>query len=156
MGKITRKLVEYNGIDNRFNKLKLFNQDNYDFLLYIDSDMPACEAVEKIWLSYLIVHTEKIETHKGVSLEGVKLTGNSLMILGDFIIKVQYIGSTSNKKIYTIEKKLPFSGLVTLPDIITGNEYFEATVVIEDINAIRLNKKCIYTNITASFSVSIY
>lgn len=156
MGNLTRKLIEYNGIENEFDELKVFNQDNYDFILYIDNDRPECEAIEKVWITYSIEHTEKFETRKGISLDGTRLTGNLLLILGDFNVKVQYIGYVDNRSVYTIESKIPFSGFVNLPDDISENECFKTSIVIEDINSILLNKRAIYVNITLSFLVTIY
>lgn len=156
MGKVIRNLIEYSGIERRDNKLNLFNQDNYDFTLYINDENPACEDIEKVWVSYSIVHTETIKTHKGLSLEGIRLTGKSLLIVGNFKIKIQYIGLVSGQNAYTIESVVPFSGVVTLPENCNENEYLVPTVVIEDINSIKIDPKTIYNNITLVFSVAMY
>lgn len=156
MGRVIRELVEYSGIDSNCHKLNLFNQDNYNFILYINDENPACEEIEKVWVSYSIVHTENIKTHKGISLEGVQITGKALLIVGDFKIKVQYIGLGSLQKAYTIESLIPFSGVVTLPEDCNENEYLVSTVIIEDINSIKIDHKAIYNNITVSFSITKY
>lgn len=156
MAKVIRKLIEYNGIENEFDKLRIFNQDNYEFIFYINDDQPECESVEKIWITYSIEYTEKFKTHKGVSLEGVKLTGNLLLILGDFNVKIQYIGPVINNNVYTVERKIPFSGYINLPEDTRGDECFIPSIVIEDINSVLINKRSIYNNITLSFLVTIY
>ncbi|MGL5416314.1 MAG: SPOCS domain-containing protein [Clostridium sp.] len=156
MAKIIRELIEYSGIENNCHKLNLFNQDSYNFTLYINDENPACEEIEKVWISYSIVHTENIKTHKGISLEGVQLTGKALLIIGDFKVKIQYIGSGSTQKAYTVESLVPFSGVVTLPKDYNENEYLMPTVVIEDINSTKIEPKAIYNSITLTFSVTKY
>lgn len=156
MGKIARALVEYNGIEKQYEKLDIFNQDNYDFIISIPEQKPDCEIIEKVWIDYNITHTEIMTTHKGISLEGTIATGKTLLIVGDIKVKIQYVGCKIDQSVHTLDDIVPFSGVVVLPKGISINEYIIPIIIIEDIYSTKIDYRCIYNNISILFSAEVY
>lgn len=156
MGRIKRKLIEYNGICGKIKDLDLFKQENENFMLYIDEEKEVCKEIEKIWIDYKIIKTKKIKTHRGISIEGVKLTGIALMILGDFQIKIQYMGNGELQNIYNGDFIVPFSGVVNLPSGFNENQYVVASVYIEDIDCHLISSRKLYFNVTYTLNATMY
>lgn len=148
MNKVTRNLIEYNGISDYPKFVEFFNQINVDSVMTIPIQKPDIEQVLKVWVDYKIVGKKIIVTPKGMSLEGQNLTGKTLFICGDINIKVEYVSCSLDQGVYSSEAKVPFGSCIVLPDGFNESSLVNASVVIEDILCEHLDCRSVYTNVT--------
>lgn len=148
MKSTTRDLIEYYGISAYPKFIECFNQTNVDSIITIPIQKPDIDQVIKVWVDYKLLNKQIIKTPKGTSLEGQNLTGNTLFISGDLIIKIEYIACESVQGIYTTESKVPFATSVVLPDGFSSHSLVNADIIIEDILCDHLDQRSIYTNTT--------
>lgn len=69
---------------------------------------------------------------KGSSLEGQKLTNCKLLVLGDMLYHIKYIGSEQNQAIKTVQTTIPFCNYIALPDYINLQTLIVARIEVED------------------------
>lgn len=149
MGKISRNLIEYNGITQcKYKSVPYFKQTNEDYVFCIPNQKPDIEQIVKVWVDGCVLDTELVKTPVGTSLEGQNMTGYKLLVCGDINLRVEYVALEETQSVHTAHTTFPFCGYVVLPGDINPNSIIKASISIEDILSEQIDKRCIYNNIT--------
>lgn len=148
MAKVSRDLIEYNGIDKCPFSSNFFKQVNLDFIFCIPDQKPDIEQIVKVWVKPCIVHKEIIKTPIGVSIEGQNVTGKKLMVSGDMEIKVEYVACTRTQNVHSAHTVFPFCGYIVLPKDFNENAIVSVSAAVEDVLSEQMDLRCIYNNIT--------
>lgn len=98
-----------------------------------------------------IVSKKIIETMKGISLEGQVLSGKKLILIGTLEVKIFIKTSDRCKQGYWIEREIPFSTFIIIPNDICDQDPICISHQIEDITTLVLTKGKIFTTITILF-----
>lgn len=142
------ELVEYCGIDQYKGKTKNFKQINKSSILEISKENLYIEQLFRTTAEAKIVYCKIVKTPIGESLEGQKLTGYKLLIVGDIKIKIQYVANEAIQGVYTVSKTIPFCDYIVLPKKFNQNTLIRPSIVIEDIYSEKIDMTNIYNNIT--------
>ncbi|MGL4742682.1 MAG: hypothetical protein ACRC41_18165 [Sarcina sp.] len=149
MAKILRNLIEYNNINEYcLNNVEIFKQTNLDCIFCIPVQKPDIEQITKVWVEPCIKCEKLIKTPVGVSLEGQRTTGYKYLIEGNMCIKVEYVAFEAEESLHRVYTNVPFCVYVVMPENLNKNALVTPSIVIEDINSIQMDARCIYNNIT--------
>lgn len=146
---ITRDLIEYYGIDDCLPlDPKNFKQINVEDEACVPIQKPDIEQIVKVYASAEVKNTKVIKTPKGISLEGVRLTGFKLIVEGELTYKVQYVADIATQTVHTFHYTTPFMSFVVLPEDFSPTSYITVSAFIEDIYTHQIDCRCIYLNTT--------
>lgn len=149
MATYMRELVEYHGINKcEYGKLPYFKQINKDFTFCIPVQKPNIEQMVKVWVKPNIVEQKIVITPVGTSLEGQRITGYKVMVMGDIVYKVEYVALEECQSLHTAHITIPFCGYIVLPEEFNPNSIVVTSVGVEDIHSELVDTRCIYNNIT--------
>lgn len=155
--KIQRDLIEYNGINTCpvKNNKTTFNQFNIEQEFCIPNQKPNIEQVTRMWAKGEIVDYEIVKTPVGTSIEGQTVTGYKVLVCGDLKLKVEYVACEAAQSVHTAHVSYPFCAYAVLPEDLNVNARIKPNIVIEDIFAEQMDKRCIYNNITLMLLVDV-
>ena len=157
MGKITRNLIEYDGIDIcPYENISTFKQFNSDYKFYVPNDKADIEQIIKVKTKASIENHKIVKTPIGTSLEGQKVTGHKLLVSGDISLKFEYVADDPAQSIYSVTKVFPFCDYVVLPEDFNPATMIFPSVSIEDIYSEKLDSRCVYNNVTLIIVVEVY
>lgn len=146
---ITRDLIEYYGIDDCLPlDPKNFKQINIEDEACVPCQKPDIEQIVKVYATAEVKMSKTIKTPKGTSLEGIKLTGNKVIIEGEIKYKIQYVADTTIQSVHTFHYSTPFMSFVVLPEDYTPNSHLTVSAFIEDIYSNQISCRCVYLNTT--------
>lgn len=152
MGKITRDLIEYNGIEMcSHNSLSSFKQMNTDYVFCLPDAKPDIEQIIKVWIDACVISSKLVKTPVGTSLEGQTVTGYKLLISADISLKFQYVACDTTQTIHSAHTVFPISGYIVLPENFNPSSAVRPYISIEDIFSEQMDCRCIYSNITMMF-----
>lgn len=144
-----RELIEYYGINKcDYGKLPYFKQINRDFTFCVPMQKPDIEQIVKVWVKPCILQQKVVVTPVGTSLEGQRITGHKVMIMGDITYKVEYVALDECQSLHTAHANIPFCGYIVLPEEFNTNSIVITSVAVEDIYSGLVDTRCIYNNIT--------
>lgn len=110
-----------------------------------------------------LIDAKVVDTMKGISLEGQRLSGKNLIIVGNIslslILNYSYYESCKKNKSYRrgqnkkvikdiIEVNIPFSTFIVVPTDICDEEGIELRYFIEDVTVIKLCIDQIFVSVT--------
>ena len=157
MGKFTRDLIEYDGVDTcSYEDISTFKQFNSDYKFMLPIEKPDIEQLIKVKAKATIEHHEVIKTPIGTSLEGQRVTGFKLLVAGDINIKYEYIASDPTQSIYSVSRNFPFCDYVVLPEDFNMSTMIFPAVSLEDIFSEQLDNRSVYNNLTIIVVVEVY
>lgn len=149
MSSVTRDLIEYSGINDGLplspNNFKQINIED-EFTMPIQK--PDIEQIVKVDSSAIIKNTRIIKTPKGISLEGLRLTGHKLLIEGLITYKVQYVANIAEQSTHTSNFTTPFIAFIVLSEDFSTTSQLTASAFIEDVYVNTIDLRCIYVNTT--------
>lgn len=149
MSKITRDLIEYNNINEHCIKnVENFKQTNIDYLFCIPDQKPDIEQIVKVWAHPCIKCEKLVKTPVGTSLEGQTITGYKYLIEGYITLKIEYVALEAEQSLHTAHTDIPFCSYVVLPQKFNERSLINPSILIEDINSMQMDCRCIYNNIT--------
>lgn len=149
MGKKIRDLIEYNNINEYCVKnLETFKQTNVDYVFCIPNQKPDIEQIVKVWATPFIECEKLVKTPVGTSLEGQRITGYKYLIEGYITLKVEYVALETEQSLHTAHTDIPFCSYVVMPEGFNKNALITPSILIEDINSLQMDCRCIYNNIT--------
>lgn len=149
MAKIYRDLIEYNNINEHCIKnVENFKQTNLDYVFCIPTQKPDIEQIVKVWAKPCVKCQKLIKTPVGTSLEGQRVTGYKYLIEGYITLKVEYVALEEEQSLHTAHVDIPFCSYVVMPDGFNKNSLITPSIIIEDINSMQMDSRCIYNNIT--------
>ncbi|MBW4829550.1 MAG: hypothetical protein KZY61_01860 [Clostridiaceae bacterium] len=158
MGKIMKNLVEYIGIaDILPTNPRYFKQLTMSENLAIPMQKPDMEQLLGIMVEAEVISTRLVETEKGVSDEGQKLSGCKLIIELRFHEKIKYVADEPTQSVHVAEYESHYKSVfVVVPCEIDGTNVCEfvrkkkmsVNVYIEDIYAEMVDCRNIFKNIT--------
>ncbi len=149
MGKKIRDLIEYNNINEYCVKnLENFKQTNVDYVFCIPNQKPDIEQIVKVWANPFIECEKLVKTPVGTSLEGQRITGYKYLIEGYITLKVEYVALETEQSLHTAHTDIPFCSYVVMPEGFNKNALITPNILIEDINSLQMDCRCIYNNIT--------
>ncbi|MEF9958945.1 MAG: DUF3794 domain-containing protein [Niameybacter sp.] len=144
-----RELIEYHGVNRcAYGKLPYFKQINRDFTFCVSMQKPDIEQIVKVWVKPDIVQQKIVVTPIGTSLEGQRVTGYKVMVMGDIMYKVEYVVLEASQSLHTAHVTIPFCGDIVLPEEFNTNSIVITSVSVEDIYSEPMDTRCIYNNIT--------
>lgn len=155
MGTISRNLIKYEGIEVSNCANGTFKQTNIDNIFCLPIIKLDIERMVKVCAKANICKYKLINTPVGVSLEGQKLTGYKLIIMGEIEVKYEYITLEKSQGIHTAHSSVPFCSYIVMPDKFNPRNIVYPMVLIEDIHSEQINTRCIYTNFTIRLSANI-
>lgn len=154
MAKYTRDLIEYSGaelLSKTSCKLKpnsTFKQSTIDVNFCIDEYRAYVKDILKVNISTKVKEVKVVKTPVGTSVEGQTITGNKLMIIGEFILKTTYITETKDKQVESTTVIIPFCDYIVLPISFESLTSVKPDIYIEDMYVKNIDGKCIFGNIT--------
>ncbi len=143
---MARDSVEYVGIAEKIRSSKYFRQIVVDGKFCLPDDKPAIEQVTDVEMRAEVNRAELIGTPTGTSAEGTRLSGWSIVVQGQLIGRMQYIGALPKQPVITAMFAMPF--LTTLVvDPCTLPYEVDAVAHIEDISVTAVDACCIYARV---------
>lgn len=137
---VTNKKFNINTKERYFRQININDKVNY-YNIYLNQnyikDSSAILKIESIKL---------IDTIKGESYEGQKLSGKKLIICGYIILK---FNMKINCKYIVLKKNIPFSTFIVVPDDTTEKNNINLIYSIEDISL--ANIECNYLFVSVTF-----
>ena len=156
MGSVFRDLIEYNNINEKcVHHVENFRQTNIDYVFCIPVQKPDIEQITKVWVEPCIKCEKLVKTPVGRSLEGQVVTGYKYLVEGYITLKIEYVALEACQSLHTAHTEIPFCSYVVMPKGLNVNSLLVPTVVIEDINSVQMDARCIYNNITFMTIVDI-
>lgn len=136
-------------------KLKYFKQTNiYDNCIINCSNIEG-RSVEVINTKLNILSGKIINTNVGTSIEGQTLTGKKLVLLGEAITKIKFKCSFQEHKYldckkanHYMEKSIPFSTFIILPNPLDNEKDISLRYFIEDTTAIMITRNKLFISVT--------
>lgn len=154
MGNFVRDLIEYQGIDLMdsrdciLNTTTSFKQATIDVNLCVPEEKPDIEKVVKVAINKKVVKYKVVKTPKGTSAEGQVVTGNKLLVMGDIILKINYIACDKEQSMHSFHVTIPFCEYVVLPVGFKGLSIVEPEIYVEDIYVNKEDCRCLFGNVT--------
>ncbi len=149
MGKMSKELIEYIGIDNyKCNNISNFTQFNVNKVISIPLEMADINEIVKVWVDYNIIHHEFIKTPIGKSQEGQVLTGNKVFISADLNFKIEYEGITRSNNVNITKYKMPISTHITINEKFNSYISKHPYLIIEDVYCEKIDFRSLYLNTT--------
>lgn len=155
VGSIIRNLIQYDGIEVCNHITEAFKQTNVDKIFYLPIIKPDIEQIFKVWAKAYICKHKLIKTPVAISLEGQKLTGYKLLIMGDIDAKYEYVALDKAQSLHTAYGRIPFYSYIVMPEVFNPKAIVHPTILIEDIHSELINTRCIYINFTIMLNVDI-
>ncbi|MGL4990546.1 MAG: SPOCS domain-containing protein [Sarcina sp.] len=153
MSSFVRNLIEYQGID-LINKddcaltTKSFKQATIDVNLCVPEEKPDIEQVVKVVIKKKVVKYKIVKTPKGISPEGQEITGNKLLVMGDIILKINYVADESTQSMHSFHVTVPFCEYVVLPVGFKGLSIVAPDIYIEDVYVNQQDCRSLFGNVT--------
>ncbi|MCY6958955.1 hypothetical protein [Clostridium brassicae] len=158
MAKIMRNLVEYIGIaDTLPTSPKYFKELTVQENLVIPMQKPDIEQLLGVMVEAEVISTRVVETEKGISDEGQKLSGCKLIIELKLHEKVKYVADEPTQSVHVAEYESQYKSVfIVVPCEIDGTDVCElvrrnkmsVNVYIEDIYAEMIDCRNIFKNVT--------
>ena len=154
MGKFTRNLIEYSGVelvtDNccMIKKSDSFKQTTIDINLCVPDEKPDIEQVVKVSIKTNIEKYTIVKTPVGISEEGQEITGYKLLLMGDFIIKIAYVADVTCQSMHSFHVIVPFCEYIVMPKDFSPLSIVTPEVYVEDIYVRQQDCRCLFGNIT--------
>lgn len=154
MGTFVRDLIEYQGVDLMDAKdcvlsaTTSFKQATIDVNLCVPEEKPDIEQVVKVVIKKKVVKYKIVKTPKGTSAEGQIVTGNKLLVMGDIILKINYVADEETQSMHSFHVTIPFCEYVVLPVGFKGLSIVAPEIYIEDLYVKQQNSRCLFGNVT--------
>ena len=149
-------LVEYQGISSYLPlDIESFTQILINDEVYLSEEKPNIENAIKASADVKILNTRIIKTPKGISLDGIKLTGHKLIIYGEAKIKIQYVADDREESIHSSINKMPFISYIVMPEGFSPMCRIVTSAFIEDIFVEKATSRSIYGNIALLLTAEI-
>lgn len=154
MSTFTRKLIEYTGV-NFLNDEKCktepnstFKQSTIDVNFCVDKCRAAVKDILKMSVSTKVESFKVVKTPIGTSQEGQTITGNKLMVVGEFILKTTYIADVPDNRVESYTVVIPFCDYIVLPSGFESLSIAKPEIFIEDMYITKSGDRCFFGNIT--------
>ncbi|MGL5416312.1 MAG: hypothetical protein ACRDAU_11680 [Clostridium sp.] len=135
-------LIDYQGVSDYIpediNSRKEFNIQ--EVIEIGDKDIFLDEII-KVYVKGRCENIRRIATPQGTSIDGIKLTGRKAFVSSLFSLRVEYIASNFNNKIYSSKTSKNYFTSVILEEEEAMKRKNIATVFIEDIVARKISGK---------------
>jgi uncharacterized repeat protein (TIGR01451 family) len=128
--------------------LSSFKQISREENVCIPCQKPDAEQILNTMVDIVITDTKVIETIKGISIEGQKLTGFKLIVEGKLNQKVEYVAALPEQPVHAAHFIVPFSSFIILPENFEMGTPIEVEAEVEDVFAELLDSRTIFKNIT--------
>ncbi|MFI3115609.1 MAG: hypothetical protein R3Y12_05665 [Clostridia bacterium] len=151
MAKFTRNLIEYSGKFNEYYCKKTnntFKQSTIDVNFCIDDCKAPIKDILKMSVDTKISSFKVVKTSVGTSVEGQIITGNKLMVIGEFTLKATYIADTLDNRVESYTVIIPFCDYIVLPNDFECLTIAKPEIYVEDMYIKKSGDKCIFGNIT--------
>lgn len=125
-----------------------FKQLSKDEVVTIPIQKPDIEQIINVLVEIQIIDTRVIETIKGISIGGQKLTGYKLIIEGKINQKVEYVADEPQQSVHAAHFKVPFSSFIILPEDFQIGTNIEVEPFIEDVYYKLIDKRTLFKNTT--------
>lgn len=135
-------LIDYQGVSDYIPKdINSKQEFNIQEVIKIQDKGVFLDEIVKVYAKGRCNYIRKINTPIGVSIDGIKLTGKKALVNASFILRVEYISSNVNNKIYSSKINKEYFTSVILEEEEAIKRKNIATVFIEDILARKINSK---------------
>ncbi|MEG1636331.1 MAG: DUF3794 domain-containing protein [Cellulosilyticaceae bacterium] len=126
--------------------LSTFKQLSLDNFLEVPCHEPDIETINTISGQVSILKNYMIDTPKGVSLEGHKLSSKKLIIHALLELNVEYVAGIPNQPVHSMYYTIPFSSFIVLPKDCQTHALTHINATIENISFKVLNNRVFFTN----------
>jgi len=163
-----RRFMKKNNIIKRKYKTKhkhirYFKQYSFEETVTIPEQKPDIEDIVSTMVEPEIVSTRIINTPKGKSFEGQKLTGKKVSIEIKLKQKITYVADKSTQSVHAVHNETYHSTFIVIPNLIEGcspevllkNNLLKPKVLIEDIQGRKVDERHIFKNITIFIEVCL-
>lgn len=135
--------------------LNFFSQFTTSEIINLSNNLPDIDQIVSIIVEPQIISCKIINTMKGYSCEGQKLTGKKVAIELVLNEKILYAANMPEQSLHIIENKFYQSAYIVIPHEIEGtdvealyyNKKFKPFINIESVSGRKLNNRCIHKNI---------
>lgn len=154
MGKFMRNLIEYQGIDILgqddclIKESNTFKQTTIDVELCVPEEKPDIEQVVKVIVKKKIERYRLVKTPKGISEENQEITGYKLLVMGDIMIKIQYVADEPTQSMHSFHVTIPFCEYIVMPHDFSSLSIVTPEIYIEDVYVRQQDCRCLFGNVT--------
>lgn len=135
--------------------LKFFSQFTTSEIISLNNNLPDIDQIVSIIVEPQIISCKIINTMKGCSCEGQKLTGKKVAIELVLNEKILYAANMPEQSLHIIENKFYQSAYIVIPPKIEGtnieslyyNKKLKPFINIEPVSGRKLNNRCIHKSI---------
>ena len=136
-------------------RISTFKQLSIESNLELPIDKPSIETINEINGKINILGCHIVETSKGTSQEGQRLTGYKLIVRACLDVIFNYTSLTETQAVHSAHYKIPFSHFVILPKNFIVGSTINAEGEIEDIYYKLYDKRKIFTNATLLLDIKV-
>ncbi len=143
--------IEICGINHLFpTNATTFKEFHFQETVSILNKHPSTSSILKVHASVNVLEHNRVSTPIGMSNELYYLSGNSLVLMGEIKLKIEYANKDSHT-IHSIPLKLPFSTYIVLDKVFEKDPDFMISSYIEDIYINQLGENQIFINMLIIF-----
>lgn len=156
MKSIKRDFIEYISDEDEIPEyIENFNYINIHKQLDVIGNGQGIEQISKVYTTAKILNNKLIKTPKGESLEGIKLTGNRLVVYGEVLQRIQYVAQNESQTMHIYNFSFAFMNFVDLPECYEPSKFYVADVYVEDVNVCKVSSHRIYSNLNLLIHVDL-
>lgn len=130
------------------NRRTSFKELSKDKILIIPPHKPYIKWILSTLVDIKITDQNVIETMKGKSNEGQRLTGFKLIIKGELRERIEYVADEPAQTVHLVNFIIPFSTYIVLPIDYIRKTPIKVEYEIEDVYTRSISKECIFNTIT--------
>lgn len=132
----TKQLIKYEGISKPFEGEWITDgmvRSSIEGMGRIQGERYPVKDIIKFKVVPKIKHYEVVNTPIGQSVEGQKLTGKGMLIVGEWNFRIQYLNDHSESQIHTTRLKETFAEYIVLPQQSKVLPYISPDICILDL-----------------------
>lgn len=140
-------MIEVSGISKEYpSNSKSFKQFQVQGILNLTEKKPDIECILRVSAKVKINKKRVINSPKGVSSEGQKLTGKKLVVEGELIQVIEYVACDAAQSVHSAHFNFPFSTYIVLDKTFEKESKIKIISYIEDIFLKLISKRKIFSN----------
>ncbi|WP_297519927.1 DUF11 domain-containing protein [uncultured Clostridium sp.] len=155
-GECGKKDFEYTQVINAIkSRISSFKQVSLESKLELPKCKPDIESVNEVRGEAIIKGCHIIETGKGISQEGQKITGYKLIVSGFINIILNYTANEEEQGVHAANYKIYFTEFVVLSENFVAGSKVAVNGLVEDVYYNLCEDRSVFVNATVLLDVKI-
>lgn len=156
MASFVSNMIEYSGVDNELLQMDytpFFKQAVIQREVILSEEKPDIGQILKVMAEIEIKETKIVKTTKGISEEGIVLTGKKLFVEGEIRQKIEYVSKAPLMTLHGEYITTPFVQFIVIPEEIKTGKLIDAAGYIVDMNIKPIDDRSFFNSITILITV---